>query len=589
MRIWKRIVAAALVFCMLFTFTGCRYSDTLEQLIYRAVDEGFIELDPPFEMANNNPESEEENDSLPDMTTDEDSSRQSDPLEAGIVTWDGEDADEDASVGFRVEYDESGESLGVSATDTGSVTEASESVQTIPSTAEADAETAESGVDNQTGDGGEDETAANTETDKQVVDDYGNQVTLEMSGTVAATGELAVMVSMLGAGDRLLATDEETLELASSNSVFSDLSGAEAVWSGDGSAGLSADDLARLIAILPDVVLETSGSTCLSDEDVSALKAAGIDYQVLPALTSLSNIETVVTSLGTILGDRSSEGGSDAPALAAAYVSWADAAVSDAERAVSGSDPMYTLYVSGWDADCTVTLSNSGSLEKSWTGCAVVENFSCQRTRLLTDLLSSANVTNTASKQWGTSSAEILCYETPIRYRYGSCSLSGSKGYDTELHIAYLQGTYDVDIGDGDTDTVSYSLGLDNFPLVIAANADVKGYIEASKEEEYGQWSVYGHINDGTGNFNSDAFLDSNGKFVSTQISGDYEVVVNPDGFRSWTEGSCESVLETVWAVWQIAGAMSKEEVSGYIKDFYSTFYGYELSSAEIEEILAGS
>ncbi|MCD8132267.1 MAG: hypothetical protein LUE19_00200 [Clostridiales bacterium] len=579
MKVWKRILAVALVFCMLFSLTGCRYSDTLEQLIYKAVDEGFIDLDPPFEIAENHPENEDESDVLPDLTTEDDSERQSDPEEVGVVS---EDAEEGS--GYILQYDESGESLGA-ATDSGTTTDSSETTSTESTT--AGSETSESGVDNQTGDGGEEAVAGNVDTDKQVVDEYGNQVTLEQSGTVAAVGELAVMVSMLGSGSCLLATDEETLALASSNSAFSDLSGATAVWSGDGSAGLDSDGLAQLIAIMPDIVIETSGDTCLSDSDVSALKAAGIDYQVVPELTSLSNIETVMTTLGTILGDRSAEGGSNAPALASAYVSWVETAISNVQNAVSGSDPMYTLYVSDWDADCTYSLTATDFTIMSGTGCAVIENWRCQTTQVITSLLSYASVTNTASKEYGLFAT--LYYTTPIRYSYGSWTVTGSKGYTQEAKsYYYLQGSYTVDLGDEDTDTVDYSLGLSNFPLVIAANSYVKSSIEASKAETYGQWTVYSHINNGDGTFNSDAFLDQNGNMVRTQISSDYEVVVNPSGFRSWTGGTCESVLEAVWAAWRIRGSISESDVRSYISDFYSTFYGYDLTSAEIDTILAG-
>jgi len=194
------------------------------------------------------------------------------------------------------------------------------------------------------------------------------------------------MLSVLGAGDTLMATDAETASLAASNQVFSDLSGAMTVWSGDGSAGLDSDGLAQLIALQPEIVIETSGSTCLSDADVTALKENEISYLVVPALNSISNIETVMTTLGTVLGDRSADGGSNAPAIAASYVSWVDNVVSVIGEAASGSG-MYTLYVAGWDDDCTYKLYNDSYTTLSGTGCAYVENRACLSTKILTSTL----------------------------------------------------------------------------------------------------------------------------------------------------------------------------------------------------------
>ena len=75
---------------------------------------------------------------------------------------------------------------------------------------------------------------------------------------------------------------------------------------------------------------------------------------------------------------------------------------------------------------------------------------------------------------------------------------------------------------------------------------------------------------------------------MRTQISGEYEIVVNPRGLSSWSGGSAESILESVWAAWRFFGALSEDQVRGYISDFYSRFYGYSLNDAEIDRILEG-
>ncbi|MCD7866423.1 MAG: hypothetical protein LUG54_10575 [Clostridiales bacterium] len=580
MRYFKRLTAAVLVFCMIFVFAGCRYSDTLEQLVYRAVDEGFIDMTPPFEVAENDEENEDTNDVLPDVTVDEDSERQSEVEEAGIVS----DTDNpDSESGYAAEYDSSGDDS-VAASDSGTTTDASESAETASVT--AGTEETDSGVDNETGDGGEDAVAGAVETDKQVTDDYGEDVVLSESGSIAAAGPIAVMLSVLGAGDTLMATDAKTASLAASNQVFSDMSGAAAVWSGDGSAGLDSDGLAQLIALQPEIVIETSGSTCLSDSDVAALKENGISYLVVPTLNSISNIETIMTTLGTVLGDRSAEGGGNAPEIAASYVSWVDNVVSVVGDATADT-VMYTLYVKGWDDNCTYTLSNDSYTTLSGTGCAYIENKACLSTKIISSALSCANITNTANSYGVTK--EVL-YVTPLICSYSTMTVNGTVASKVNSSgQKYLEGSYSGTDIYGDTNTVGYALGTDNFPYLIAADAHTRDGILASKAEEYGLWTVYPHINNADGSFNSDGFLDPYGNLVQTQISGEYEVLVNPAGYQNWADGTCESILETVWAAWRISGVIEEDVMRGYISDFYSTFYGYNLSSAEIDAILAGN
>ncbi len=602
MRIWKRILAAALIFCMVFTFAGCRYSDTLEQLIYKAVDEGFIDLDPPFEIANNSPENEDQSEILPDITQEEDIDRKDEPEEVGLVTEDADSEDDtdpdteyDTDGGYTVQYDESGDSI-ATATDSGTTSDTTESTpsvigdseETIDEAVTAGTDDTEEGVDGETGDGGETEVAGNEETNRQVVNDYGGNAVYVQVGSVAAVGEIAVITSMLGGGSELLATDEETLALAASNSVFSDLSGAEAVWSGDGSGGLTSDGLERLLELKPDAVVYTSGSGCISESDADTLIDAGINCLVVPALTSVENIETTVEQIGNLLGQA--EDGDQYKEKAEEYVSWVDDAMSYVSSK-TGSDPMYTLYISDWDEDAVYTMTSSidQTVQLSGTGCAIVENFLCDRTVLMTSLLSYAGITNTASKEYNLTAAKL--YTTPLRYSYGSLTVSGSKASNSGFNNSnskYLETSYTVSLGGDDTDTVTTSLGLSTFPCVIAANSDVKAGILSSKSQTKGQWALYGHINNADNTFNSDAFLDSAGRLVRTQISGDYDVLVNPSGLRSWTDGSAESVLEAIWAAYAVRGAISESEVRTYISDFYTEFYGYTPSSSEISSILAG-
>ncbi len=75
-----------------------------------------------------------------------------------------------------------------------------------------------------------------------------------------------------------------------------------------------------------------------------------------------------------------------------------------------------------------------------------------------------------------------------------------------------------------------------------------------------------------------------------TNMLSYYGVFVNPaGGIGSWMDGSAESVLESVWAASKLSG-YSERKMYDKIEDFYSTFYGLELTDAEVDiYVLAGN
>jgi hypothetical protein len=128
------------------------------------------------------------------------------------------------------------------------------------------------------------------------------------------------------------------------------------------------------------------------------------------------------------------------------------------------------------------------------------------------------------------------------------------------------------------------SLGMPDFKILLAADKHTADSIAASD-----LWDVYPHIDSADGSFNSDGFLDEEGNLVRTQISDEYEIVVNPKGLSSWTDGGCESVLESIWASWRFYSALQESDVRSHISEFYSLFYNLDLSGSELDAILEGA
>jgi ABC-type Fe3+-hydroxamate transport system substrate-binding protein len=565
----KKRRCAALIICaalILTTVSGCRYSPTLEEIIYNELREGLIDITPPFEIAENKPENEDTSDDLKDLAQDDEAIRETEEESAGVVDTEETETEPDTESGFDTELSENTEN-------TAPAGEAAEETPVDETEGGEDI-----GIDQDTGDGGVTlEPDATATTYKQVVDAYGKTVEIpENVGSVAATGDTAVMVMMLGGEGLLAAADKSTIANALVSRAFSDVSSVEGLWKSSAS-GIDAESFERLLELKPDVVIETSNGKVVTDAQVQALSDNGIAYLVLPSLTSFSNISTAVTTMGEVLGDKSSEGGKNAPEIAAQYISWSQSVIKKASSGASsgsGDDDttasgMYTLFIDGWDDSASYKLYNEQYTTLSGTGCAVIKNGATESCRTLSEFLNYAGVINSGSL-YGITKKTL--YFTPLISAYRTMDVTGTMA---EGMVTAGQKLLEQD---------TTSLGMSDFPIIIAADKHTAQSIAASE-----LWQVYPHINSGDGSFNSDGFLDEEGNLVRTQISGEYEIAVNPVGLSSWTGGSCESILETVWAAWKFYGTFSESDVRDYISEFYSTFYGYTLSQSELSAILEGN
>ncbi len=591
----KRLTALLLCLALCVSVSGCRYSDVLEQIIYDLYKNSDIDPNQSFTPEDNQEDNEDTSDDLVPLQAEEEAERTQDEVES-LSTGDEDNADAGAQLTYN-ENSSNDQTASSGATTVEGGTDDEDTVRaaaeekeeqqeeeqgaTVDETDESDGGQAASGTGSQ---GTSYEADSGADTSKQVVDEYGDEVEPEPAASIAAVGDVAVMVMMLGGEEALCATNSDLVNDSFAAQVFPDLSSVPALWSGSGTQALSDSEFQQLLELQPDAVVETSGDTTFTDAQVAELEGNGIQYLTVPRPTSLGNVQTTMTTLAEMMEDYH-EGAEE---IAEAYISWTNSLYSDASQkssalldslnesdeddedtTSSSSAGIYTLYIDGWDASATYQLSNDSYTALSGTGCAYISNRYTNINLTVTSFLSYAGVTNAS-----TGVARKTQYFTPLASQHCKWTITGSAAdgwYTTTL----------LEQGPG--------LGNEGFTVLIAGDNETKTAIETDRDSGTGSWSVYGKIQNSSGALTgSNGFTDSAGNIVASQISGDYEVVVNPSGVTSWAAGSAESILETAWAAWRISGVLTESDVRAYISEFYETFYAYSLSDAQIDAILEG-
>lgn len=582
-KIRHRTTAVLLVLALLcgLSLCGCRHSSVLEQVVY-TMDDADVDYDNDTKVNDNQENNTDQDEDLTSKQETDDSQTQRDWEESDPTQGQGDSS----SAAADSTYDpNSAGDQDAAAPDNGS--------------GQTGSETQDSGATPS-----DDVTPGNTGATRQVVDATGSPVDIpEDVNTAAAPGEAAVLVQMLGGAGRLTAASESFTGSSLASQVFGDedISSVETLWSGTGSAAMSDSKFALLLKLHPDVCIVISGQASFSDAQLDALGDAGIPCVTLPKLNTSQNLKSAVAILGEVLGDKSSSGGTDAPALADQYGKWYDGVVdsvrsrvkrfnynnidydhdryatrANAALATETNTGYYTLLISAWDADASYSLTNDAYEALNFTGMAVAD--SGYSTSPVSYYMSLAGVVNTAAtladqfkpRHW---------YVDPLRPSTLEASAVGLLG--TQLTDQRL-----TSILDTATSTTVY-LGQDRFPAVIAANSSIKAALESDAANNR-LWTDRGVVStaDGTHDY---GFLDQSGQIVSSDIHGSYDIYVNPAGVGSWVNGSAEGVLESVWIAKVYYGAYSDSELSDQIRSFYSTFYRCDLSNGQVADILAGA
>ncbi|MCD7865334.1 MAG: ABC transporter substrate-binding protein [Clostridiales bacterium] len=571
-----------IVGCLCVCQTGCRKSPVLVQTVYEQDHD--VDEDTETDSIDNDEGNENQDEDLAPKDEIDDSDSKRDQTREDALNGDGNDqADQTYSSTYNDYADDRGTASQATDTSSENASESSgsgdsnssgsgegdssggEASDQSSSQNGSDSETG-SGEDNEENNGGDgsldDDSQSGTETEptaekekKQIVDARGEYVEVPVDvDTVTAVGEAAVIVEMLGGSGRLLGSSGSFTGSGLVQSVFSSqgVSDVQTWWDDDGSETITSADFEALVAAKPDVCFEISGDSTFSSEQIEALEEAGISYVVIHSFTSISNIEAAVTLIAEVLGDQSSDGGTNAPQIAEQYSSWADRVV----NAVSGKgSAKTTLYVSAWDDTAYWEIKNN--ISGVWgAGYGVAIAWKGAKTAPLNECMGYANLTNRGLDNY---------YIVPLENNYWLNYVTGGNGtfsYGTIL-TKTLAGT---------------GLGDASFPAVVVSDSSVKTAIESDFH-----WDVYGRNVDAAGN-TALGFSDGSGQTIGSSIVGDYGIYVNPTGVASWTAG-IEAPLEAAWLSYKFQngeGGISLDELRSMVSEFYSTFYNISVDTSSI-------
>ncbi len=457
----------------------------------------------------------------------------------------------------------------------------------------------------------------------QVYGSDGTYANLPYAGSIAAAGEYATIVQMLGGKNALAATDGEWLSRMRSKGAFSangdELANVQVAWSGDGRASGSAD-VAAIVASGAKVVLtcdETYGG--ITQDQANQLMEKGVSVVVMPAVgTAFAGDDEILQSV-QIVGEILSKAGSsiqyNAKDAANKYKSFHAETLNNVVSANGGYT--YNVQYGGvaGHIDQFLYTGRQGvrngptnvsqnlyimAYVDSWTECESGRKSSASNVYID----GSKGIGLNANARWvnprgycavyqyylqcaGTveSSGEPFAFATdslwngPIKIWHGGGNyLDGTttSGLSVEsLYYQFAESTYQS----------SYALlgESSRFPAILARDSDIAGRIKSSAETpqvetesddpHYPQRTVTPY------NYAECLHCPFNGTprvFLSS-----YQIWVVPSGITgSWTDGTVESFLLAPWTYCMYQRGQQLDECSSYVSNFYSTFFRCDPSSA---------
>lgn len=458
--------------------------------------------------------------------------------------------------------------------------------------ASGDGDSSEAGND---GEGGDDGTGSEGGEGK-VYNDGTYRELPEDVGSIAATGQYAVIVQMLAGKGGLSACDEETLASMKGSGAFAykdgDPEGLDTVktaWSGDGSKNGSVK-LKELIAAKPDAVLTDGATTALSAADTEALTKAGIDVVSAPRLGSTStpdeDIVTAVRLVGKLLASADTQ--YDTKKMASLYAEQHDAVLDACRKANGGysykvvqgrsmlgiyqgediagqsttelsETRLYTAFIDSWTTRCTGSLKASrkygtasmylnGKPMDASSGVGLSATCTSDSFVLMDYYLQHAGVVDNSfdtAKPSSTAGSRSLPYAIIPGNPQGLLKIEfNRRSVPSALWLSITGSAQSSDW------TV---VGDELFPMLLVRNASIAKKVVASAQSGNGLYSV----------------------------GQPYKVAVVPSGLAgSWADGTVESFLLAAWAFGIFQGGGKPDSCTAYLEDYCSVFYRCEYSSA---------
>lgn len=568
----KRVLCVLMTLAVVFSFSACRHSPVLEQTIYSQD----AEVDPENQQTDNDIEHTEENTTLPPRTQQQTASRQSEQTKVSAKPKPTTNNNQNTS------------------SKTGSQTPKTTGAKpsSTDNTNKAQGDTP--GIT-------ENGNSPNKAVDRKAVkaEDIPENV-----ATVAATGQAALFVEMLGGSNRLKAADANLVSLVRNGfgaNVFSDAGSIQGLWEHDGESEMSDAQFQQLLTLDPEAVFYIADANygtvrSFSGEQLTILNQRGIYTIPLAMFNTTNNIKNNVRMMGKVLGKRSDiSGAKDANDMAKKYCDYLDDVAKGFGNTFSGpgkwnldqdgffgdnaevvnsyaDSGQYTILIDGWD--------DSASTRRE-AGVAYARTGYSKRNSPASFFLSLGGAANTA----------VLVTDTggnipyfPIVPTYMDLAGINVRGH-------YMKAAEAQTKSNNVTGYAGNFIGRGSLNKIIVDSANTYNAIMASLNGG-NAWAPTEYVVDseGTGGY---GYINASGNLVASNIHGnEFEIVINPYGIGSWTEGSPEAPLEALWANQLFNNGLSADDafnaIASEIQYFYSTFYGYSLSGGDLEYIKAG-
>jgi hypothetical protein len=464
-----------------------------------------------------------------------------------------------------------------------------------------------------------------SETPKGKVYNNGTYVDLPANTRgIAAVGQYALIVEMLGGKGALVAADANWLaQMRATPAAFSNNaeerawidSGIATGWSGSGTTA-GTINIRALKAAGADTVLVGANSEGLSQADANQLTAAGINVVVMPAIgdqrTADADIVKAVLVVGELLKDAGTAIQYNAKAAAATYESMHDAAINN------------TLNANGGYSYRRSNRNPYDSLPEPAATGIIYQDFALNQT----SYISTNSITTCYVDSWtfgNYNQAYIYHYRAESNTYYDIRLVDISDGFglakggtspypngwfflsDYLFQVAGIQdngpsqllrtstGASDravVSTGGLSTEANSsnpiiyYSIvttvsgdgppewgSLNYFSPVLLGRVLVDGFSGIISEWRVGSDNVFPAVlarNATIANRMRTSAAKPDGYY---NIGSPYPIYILPSGLAgSWADGTVESYLMAPWAYSRFRG-QSLESASSYVNDFYRTFY----------------
>ena len=432
--------------------------------------------------------------------------------------------------------------------------------------------------------------------------------------SIAAFGQYALIVQMIGGSGALAATDATTLSLLNEYGVDTT---AVSAWSDDSGDASSLINVRAIVESGAQVIVvedPKAYTAQLSYERFNYLEENGIQWISLRDLSTSVNIKANVEVVGEMLqGSSVAAYGETAQERAQYYIDFHDRVVSSANNGLaydtvngalalqnenasdglgySSNTATYTVLVDAWDAGA---YYSSGGL--TFDAGVAYASAGYSTTPVSYYMQAGGTINNAAALKTASSSGEV-----PVLQFSGTEFWNANMWWNTSLsNILYgVESLLDSGVGRENTGStlLGQGLGSDAMPKLIVTSSSIKDAILASSASEtslyhaypytgtdmiygalgitytteYGSTSLWSCIGS---NATSSTVGDPNPLYPNGSIDAD-DILVNPSGyFCDWTEGTVESFLEAGWIGAYVNGSYSQSQWEQDVKDFYSWAWG---------------